>query len=345
MTTEAQSNAGRHPAITIAATRGNAIESRHQVHAVLAAPDGSTEQVWGDGALMMFPRSSFKAMQALPLVETGAADAFHLPAEALSMACASHNSEPVHVDLAGSWLQTIGLTPADLACGGHWPRLHDDLARMIEQGETPDGRHNNCSGKHAGMLTVARHMGAETDGYLQRDHVVQKMISDAISEIADLDLDQADWGVDGCSAPNPCLPLTNLAIAAARVAEAAPARVGAVRANACERLLTAQGTHPYHIAGRQRLDTDLAQATDGRIIAKIGADGVYVVYLRDRKLGLAIKSAAGTDTGLYGGLWQVFDELGLLTDTIAAVLKPYCRPEIKNWKGLVTGGFRTVDSA
>lgn len=342
MTTDAQRTTRIDPAIAIGATRGGTIESRHNVHGVLAAPDGALEHIWGNGALIMFPRSAFKAMQALPLVESGAADAFQLPEEALSMACASHNSEPVHVDLAGAWVEKIGLSVADFGCGAHWPRLHDDLAAMISAGEKPDGRHNNCSGKHAGMLTVAQHLGAPVETYLNRDHPVQQAISDAVSELSDFDLGATDWGVDGCSAPNPSMPLASLAIAAARVAEANAGRLGRVRADACERLLTAQGKFPYHIAGRERLDTELARATDGRIIAKIGADGVYVVYFRDLKRGLALKSEAGTDAGLYGGLWEVFSILGLLDDRVKAALAPYCRPEIRNWKGSAVGEYLTI---
>lgn len=329
--------------IEIIATRAGEPESRHLVHAVVASPGGDIVEAMGNAERPVFPRSSIKAMQALPLVESGAADAFQLSEAELALACASHEAEARHVDAVTAWLARLGLEDHDLACGPQWPRRFEDQAVLIRAGHWPVRRHNNCSGKHCGMLATALHMKESTAGYHHRRHPVQERVFRAISELTGYELHQAPFGIDGCSAPNPLVPLTHLAVGAARFAEADAARLGSVRAEACRRLAAAMTAHPEMVGGSERVDTDLIGASGGRIISKTGAEGVYLVYVVERGLGIALKAEDGAPRAAAAALWTVLDRLGLLDATIRAALRHHCRPEIRNWDGLVTGSV--IDAA
>lgn len=323
--------------IEVAVTRGGVIESVHRVHAVIAGPDGIATHLFGDAGRPTFPRSSIKGLQALPLVETGAAARFDVSAKELALACSSHEGEHMHVDAVTAWLDRIGLGDGDLACGPQWPRRPSDEIAMRCSGETPVRRHNNCSGKHTGMLATALHCGDATTNYEHREHAVQRRVFDAFSDMLDMDVGALPFGIDGCSAPNPRLPLDRIAAAAARYCEASSDRLGATRAGACRTLLAAMTAHPEMVGGTGRVDTDLIRASKGAIISKSGAEGVYVGYLPERRLGYAIKADDGNSRGASAGLWHVLETLGLLDDGLRALLRPHCLPEIRNWAGQVTG--------
>ncbi len=323
--------------IEIVTTRGGAVESVHRVHAVVAGPDGIATHVFGDPDRMIFPRSSIKALQALPLVESGAARAHGLSMAELALACSSHEGEQFHTDAVTGWLARLNLTEDALACGPQWPRRLTDQNDLVRAGKEPVRRHNNCSGKHTGMLTTARHLGDRLHGYQDRRHPVQQRIFAAMGEMADVDLGNTPFGIDGCSAPNPSLPLHAVATAAARLAEGAADRLGAVRADACQTLCHAMHAHPEMIGGTARVDTDLVRASDGRILSKTGAEGVYVAYLPDQKLGLVLKAEDGASRASAAALWSVLDHLGLIDDAIRSAMTEHCRPPIRNWDGLVTG--------
>ncbi|ANK80794.1 MAG: hypothetical protein TEF_08270 [Rhizobiales bacterium NRL2] len=323
--------------IEIVATRGGAVESRHRVHAVVAGPDGDLVSVHGEAGLVAFPRSSLKAMQALSFVETGAADRFECSPVELALACASHEGEDMHADAVGAWLARMGLDPSALACGPQWPRREADMARMIRDGGQPGRVHNNCSGKHAGMLATALHMGESLEGYADRAHPVQRRVFDTVSAMTGMDLSGAPVGIDGCSAPNPALPLGVMAVAAARFAEADPARLGDVRAAACRRLQAAMAAAPEMVGGTGRVDTDLIRAFAGRVFSKTGAEGVYFIYMPEKRLGAVLKAEDGAPRASAAAIWNVLAELGLLDGQAEAALRRHCRPDIRNWDGLVTG--------
>jgi L-asparaginase II len=323
--------------IEIAAYRGGAVESLHRVHAVVAGPDGAAVQVFGEAERLTFPRSSLKAFQALPLVESGAADRFGCSPAELALACASHEGETFHVRAVGGWLERLDLDQEALACGPQAPRREIDHIAMIRAGGQPGRSHNNCSGKHTGMLSVARHLDEPVEGYVDRAHPVQRRIFAAIEDLADWDLDDAPIGIDGCSAPNPAMPLARFAAAVARFAEASPERIGAARAAACRRLLDAMLQAPEMVGGTGRFDTDLIRAFGGRIFSKTGAEGVYALYLPERKLGVALKAEDGNPRASTAAVWSVLDRMGLLDGQAEMALRPHCRPNIRNWDGLVTG--------
>lgn len=326
-----------NPPIRIGATRGGIVESAHSVHAVVAGPDGDPLHVFGNADLMMFPRSSLKAIQALPLVETGAADAFGCSQRELALACASHEAEHYHVDGVGTWLGRLGLSQDNLVCGPEWPRRRTDSQTLLREGVSPGRIHNNCSGKHSGMLTTARHLGEAVENYVALEHGVQRRVFEAIEMLTDRPLQDAPIGIDGCSAPNPALPLASLAAAAARYAEASEVRLGAVRAAACRRLMAAMRAAPEMVGGTARVDTDLIRAMDGRVLSKTGAEGVYFLYLPERGLGVALKAEDGNPRASAAAIWSVLERLDMLDDAGRKALKPHCRPEIRNWDGLVVG--------
>lgn len=325
--------------IEIVAKRGGAVESLHRVHAVVAGPDGNATHVFGDADRVIFPRSSLKAMQSLPLVETGAADAFGCQPPELALACASHEGETAHVVNVQKWLTRLDLDMNSLACGPQWPRREDDHAVLIRAEQIPGRAHNNCSGKHSGMLTVARHLDEAVTGYVDVSHGIQRRIFQVIEELSDYDLAGAAVGIDGCSAPNPALPLKSLAVAAARYAEADASRLGSVRATACARMMSAMRQAPDMVGGTERFDTDLIRVMDGRALSKTGAEGVYVIYLPELKLGVALKAEDGASRASTAAVWSVLERLGLLSSRVEAALGKHCRPDIRNWDGLVTGSI------
>jgi L-asparaginase II len=267
--------------------RGGLLESIHAGHAVIWGP-GGIEAAWGDPATVIFPRSSCKMIQALPLLETGAAEAAGLTDAHLALACASHQGEARHVRLAGDWLKTIGLAEPDLRCGSHEPFDHVERDRLIKSDESPCQLHNNCSGKHCGFLTTTRHLKASPE-YIEIDHPLQVAVRAATEEVTDEPV--AGWGVDGCSAPN--FAVTVAGLARAMQAFAAASEAGDRRSRAMHRLARAMATHPELVAGEGESVTELMRAMGGRVAIKYGAEAVFTAILPEQKLGIALKIADG----------------------------------------------------
>ena len=267
-------------ALVVELVRLPLVESTHQVHAVVVDTEGDVVASWGDAERLTHPRSAVKPLQALPLVETGAADAFGLGDVELALACASHTGEPGHVEAVEAWLTRIGCTVDDLECGVQAGRA-----------ETPSA--NNCSGKHAGFLTVARHLGVETAGYISPDHPVQRLVTGALAETTGVLLDPALAGTDGCGIPVHPVPLRSLAFAAARFG-VPPAAWSAERRSAIDRLACAMVAEPWYVAGTGRLCTDLLTDAGGDVIVKVGAEGVQFAALPRLGVGTAVKAEDGS---------------------------------------------------
>jgi L-asparaginase II len=270
----------RREPIVVELVRGSVVESAHHVHAIVVDVAGEVTGAWGDPDRLTHPRSAVKPLQALPLVETGAADAFGCTDIELALACASHNGEPAHVDAVDAWLERIGCSHTDLECG-------------VQEGRGSTATGNNCSGKHAGFLTVARRLGVDPRGYIQPDHPVQRLVSAALAETTGATLDPALAATDGCGIPVHPLPLRSLALAAARFG--APAGVwAATRADAVARLGAAMVAEPWYVAGTGRLCTDLLRDAAGDVIVKVGAEGVQMAALPRLGLGIALKVEDGS---------------------------------------------------
>jgi L-asparaginase II len=267
--------------------RGGLLESTHSGHAVICDAKGIVE-AWGDPALVIFPRSSCKMLQALPLVETGAADAAGLTTAHLALACASHEGAHMHVDLARRWLTGLDLGEADLRCGAHEPYDRTERDRLIRADERPCQLHNNCSGKHSGFLTVTRHLKAGPE-YVELDHPLQRAVKEASEEATGET--SPGHGIDGCSAPNFATTVTGLARAMATFAAAAD--TGSLRQRAMHRLTRAMASHPELVAGNGETCTELMRAMQGRVAIKYGAEAVYTAILPDKGLGIALKISDG----------------------------------------------------
>lgn len=281
--------------LTVELWRGPHAESRHVVHAVVADAAGSVVRSWGDPDRLTHPRSAVKPLQALPLVETGAADAFGLGSVELALACASHNGEPNHVTAVEDWLARIGCTVADLECGTE--QAHLDL----DPGAT--AARNNCSGKHVGFLTVARHLGVDTAGYIRPEHPVQELVRATLAETTRTALDLAHAGIDGCGIPVHPMPLHAIATAAAGFGS--PTGWPGVRAEAARRLAAAMVAQPWYVAGTGRLCTDLLAAAGGDVVVKVGAEGVQLAALPGLGLGVAVKAEDGSRPASEVGLGHV----------------------------------------
>ncbi|UXU76005.1 MULTISPECIES: asparaginase [unclassified Paracoccus (in: a-proteobacteria)] len=311
--------------------RGGLCESAHYGHVVICDAGGVVE-AWGDPGTVIYPRSSCKMIQALPLVESGAADAAGLGPRHLALACASHNGAEVHTRTVGDWLAGLGYEDADLRCGAHLP--NDPLARraLICSDHAPCQVHNNCSGKHAGFLTLVRHLRAGPE-YVEIDHPVQRAVRRAFEEVTGETA--AGWGIDGCSAPNFACTVHGLAHAMAGFANAR----GDARGQAQRRLVQAMMAHPDLVAGEGRACTELMRAAGGRAALKTGAEAVFVAILPDRGLGIALKIVDGGTRAAEAAITALLLHLGVL-DAADPVVAKYLTGPILNWRGLATGELR-----
>jgi L-asparaginase II len=306
--------------VLVEVVRGTAVESRHRGAACVVATDGTVVSSWGDVEAPICPRSALKPLQALALLDTGAADAFDVTDAELALACASHSGEPDHVQRVSAWLSRVGLSEKDLECGTHPVAATSD----------PGPLHNNCSGKHAGFLCCALHMKAATRGYTAAVHPVQRQVREGLSRITGCDLATAPVVIDGCSAPNWFLPLRHLAQGWARLGGVA-------------RIVSAMKTHPFLVAGTERPCTRFIQALKGQGIVKTGAEGVYAAVLPERGLGIAVKidDGAGRAAGIaMAAILHRLDAFRADMPELAARLRA---TDITAWAGAHTGVIRATD--
>lgn len=322
------------PAEMVELWRGGLLESTHRGHAVLCDETGQVVRAWGDPGRVIFPRSSCKMIQALPLVESGAADAHGLTPAHLALACASHQGADLHVGMARDWLAGIGLGEPDLRCGSHEPYDKPERDRLICDHEGPCQLHNNCSGKHSGFLTTTKHLKAGPE-YTEIDHPLQKAIRAATEEVTEETV--AGWGIDGCSAPNFAMSITGLAKAMAKFASASES--GSARDRAMHRLTRAMASHPDLVAGEGRSCTELMRAMDGRVSIKTGAEAVFVAIIPEKRMGLAIKIEDGSTRASEAALVGILTQLGELDANHPMAQKRLPAPQT-NCRGFNTGELR-----
>jgi L-asparaginase II len=306
--------------------RGPFLESVHSGHAVICGSTGQIMQAWGDPSLVVLPRSSSKMIQALPLVRSGAADAFGLTSKQLALSCASHQGAQIHVDAVGAWISQLGLDDTAFRCGPEESRDRDVKVAQIRAHESPCRIHNNCSGKHAGFLTLSRHLGGDAN-YVAPDHPVQQACLEAFEDVTQET--SPGFGIDGCSAPNYAATLHGIARAMAHFA-AAP------EGSAEARLHQAMRLHPELVAGEGRACTELMRACGGKVALKTGAEGFFIAIIPDRGIGIALKAACGTTRAAEAAITALLVRLGVLDANHPAALKRINAP-IKNWDGLTTG--------
>jgi len=314
--------------------RGPMAESVHLGHAVICDAGGSIVEAWGNPSETILPRSSSKMIQALPLITSGAADAQGLTTEQLALACASHNGAAIHTSRVNRWLGDLGLTDDDFRCGAHDPQDKEAHKALLCSGTSPCQVHNNCSGKHAGFLTLNRHLGGGPD-YIAPDHPVQRAVLEAFETVTRET--SPFYGIDGCSAPNHASSLHGMARAMAWFAGASESGDAAERA--AVRLWQAMVAHPALVAGEGRACTELMRACSEPVALKTGAEAFFIAILPQRKLGVALKIADGGTRGAECAIASILVRLGVLDPAHPAALK-YRNAPIVNWRGVETGMIR-----
>ena len=324
--------------LIVEVTRGTMVESRHRIHCIICDARGKVIHGWGDLDMSIYPRSAIKPMQAMPLIETGAADAVSASEAEIAFACASHNGEHHHVNMSNTWLKRIGLSHQDLECIGHISIETATSYAQLRSNEVITNAHNNCSGKHSGFLTTAQHMGEPLTGYIAKDHPVQQRMEQILSELGGCDLSNTGTGIDGCGIPVMAMPLSALALAAARMA--APDGLEAGHAQACKRITSAMMAHPFNVAGQNRFDTDIMTAGKGKFATKTGAEGVHVGILVNRGYGVAIKCEDGTKRAADVAMGNIINMLGGLDEAGQGAVAHHLRTPISNAAGAHAGEIR-----
>ena len=325
-----------NPVDLVEVWRGELLECVHQGHVVVCDDTGQIVKAWGDPTAMIYPRSSCKMIQALPLVESGAAA--HLADQQLALASASHNAAAIHTDRVGEWLKDLGLKDDDFRCGPAMPMDEDARNGLIRAHEAPCQIHNECSGKHAGFLTLTKHLKAGPD-YEVIDHPVQRAVKAAFEDVTGETSPM--YGIDGCSAPNHACTVHGLARAMGFFASAQDR--SDTRSTAAARLTHAMATFPEFVAGETRACTDLMRAMDHKVAIKTGAEGVFVAIIPEKRLGVALKIADGSKRGRDCAIAAVLVKLGVLdANHPAAIVR--MTPPITNRRGMVTGQIRPVAS-
>jgi L-asparaginase II len=322
--------------------RGQTVESGHRGAIAVIDAEGRLVLSLGDIERPIFARSAIKALQALPLVESGAADRYGLGDAELAMACASHNGEDDHAAMAQTTLHRLGLDAPALECGAHWPMREAAARALAGRGGAPSSLHNNCSGKHAGFLCFACNEGHDPAGYVKREHPTMRMVSESIASMTGLDLSKSDCGTDGCSIPTFAIPLRALAYGFARFGNGHG--LGPIRAKSAVRLRKAVAAAPHFVAGTGRFDTALMSHFGERTFVKVGAEGVYCASFPDQGLGIALKCDDGSTRGaevMMAALVRLFVPLN---DSDLTALDPLLMPKLSNWNGIAVGSLRPAES-
>jgi len=319
--------------VLVEVTRGAVVESRHRGAIAVVDAGGSVVAAVGDIEQAVFPRSTVKAIQALPLVESGAADAYGFGPAELALACSSHNGEPRHVATAEKMLAAAGRSASDLECGPQVPGYEPAAAALYRSGAAPGPIHNNCSGKHAGFICFACHAGIDPRGYVRADHAVQRAVTAALSDVTGAVLDERNKATDGCSIPTYAIPLRSLARGFARLVTGDGLTPG--RADAGRRLVAASASDPWMIGGTGRTVTEILERFGGTVFAKDGAEGTFCAAFREIGLGVAVKCDDGAGRAaeaILGAVIEAFVEpdAGLTS-----------RP-VKSRRGEVVGTVRAV---
>jgi len=322
--------------VLVEVERGHRVESCHRGAIAVVDTRGRSPLVLGDGAWPIFPRSAVKALQALPLIETGAADRYGLGDEELALAASSHAGEPAHVAGVGRMLERCGLDASALACGTHWPLNQASAHALARAGGQPSALHNNCSGKHAGFVCVACATGVPHEGYVNPAHPVQREVRAVLEGLTGMTL--SDVAVDGCSVPTWAIPLTNLAQAFARFATGQG--LSPTRAKAAARLRAACAAKPFFTAGTGRFCTVIMETLGERLYVKAGAEGVLCAALPQQGLGIAVKCEDGAARGAEVIMAALIARFLPLDTLDRPLLDDLMRPALRNWNGIKVGALR-----
>jgi L-asparaginase II len=325
--------------ILVEVMRGSLVESRHRGAVAISDAEGRSVLAEGDVAALVFPRSAIKALQAIALVEYGAADRYGFDDEALALACASHSGEPAHVAGVERMLAKIGLDASALRCGVHWP-ISQSAAYALARSGTASALHNNCSGKHAGFLCLACATGIDSADYFRPEHPVQRQVRAVLEDFTGVGLGQDVCGIDGCSVPTWAVPLQNLAHGFAKFGTGR--NLSPARAAAAARLRQACTAKPWFVAGTERFCTEIMQVFGGRVFVKTGAEGVNCAALPEQGLGIAIKCDDGAARAAQAIMAATIARFLPLDAAEHAALRRFREPILRNWNGFEFGAIRVT---
>jgi L-asparaginase II len=326
--------------VLVEVSRGGIVESRHTGAFAVVDSSGKTLSARGDIDLAIFPRSAIKAFQCLPVVESGAADEYGFSDAEIALACASHSGEAEHIRLARSMLAKAGNREDDYECGAHWPQATEAFHHLIRAGAQPSPVHNNCSGKHAAMLALARKLGVDTRGYTSREHPVQRAIARTISALCEVDADALACGIDGCSVPTWAIPIRKLALGFARFGSGDG--LPEARRTAAARITGAVRDFPFMVAGTDRYCTKLMQMVP-RAFVKTGAEGVFCSAVPHAGLGIALKCDDGANRASEVLMAAILAGLPVWSELEYDALRFFSHADLWNWRKLRVGEIRVVD--
>jgi L-asparaginase II len=318
--------------LDVAVSRGEGTESEHRVHAAVVGEGDELLGAARDGHAFTFWRSCAKPFQVIPFLASGGFDELGWDDTQLAVSCASHGGEPEHVALVESMLHDIGLEEGDLACGPHEPSSQRGAKILRESGERPSRLHNNCSGKHTSMMAMARHKGWPTQGYEGQDHPVQRHILHEIALWTDLPCKKIVQAVDGCGVVVFGMTLERMARAYSRFAIAAARGEEFPR-----RVVHAMSNHAFLVGGTDRFDSALIAETEGRVVTKVGAEGVHCALLTERGIGVAVKVEDGAQRAQVPALLRLLQELDVLPSELSPRLAEWMRRPVKNTRGEFVG--------
>ncbi len=322
--------------------RGGVLESFHR--GVICIVNDRKEVIFsvGDTDQICFPRSALKFIQAIPVIESGAADHFGFTPQEIAILCGSHNGEKEHIAVVQSILNKIGLDKTSLKCGPQYPTLTEDKNALIKADIAPEDIHNNCSGKHSGFLALCVFKGYDIDSYLDSTHPIHQEILQLVSDFHDYPVEKIATGLDGCSAPIFSLPVYNQAIAYMKLVN--PVMFSPARQKAINRLTDAVTAYPNMIAGKNRYCTELMAEAKGSLIGKTGADGVYSLGIKGRSYGICIKIDDGLMGPQYAIAQKVVEQLNILESESLKKLESYIEHPIINWNKLDTGTCKVAEA-
>ncbi|MBL0370940.1 asparaginase [Rhizobium sp. KVB221] len=328
--------------VLVEVTRGNRVESRHRGAVIVVDGAGRTVFAVGDVDHATFPRSACKAMQALPLVESGAADAYGFGNRELALASSSHSGEPEHAALAAAMLKAAGRSEADLECGAHWSFEQKVLNNQARTLERPTALHNNCSGKHSGFICAVCHSGRDPKGYVAYEHPLQAEIRDVMADLTGSPLDRDNCGTDGCSIPTYAVPLKSLAHGFAKMTTGQG--IGTERAKASRRIMEACMAEPFFVAGTDRACTRLMKVAPGRIFAKTGAEGVFCAAVPELGYAVALKCDDGATRAAESMVAGILARLLAEDADVSAQLLEMANHTMRNWNGMEVGRVEITDA-
>ncbi|WII73744.1 asparaginase [Bdellovibrio sp. 22V] len=323
--------------LVVEVLRGPVVESLHQVMAVVVNELGHVKEYWGHPQFLTMPRSAIKMLQALPLIESGAAEKFGLDDKHIALACASHRGEKDHLAALSQWLEKVGIKESQYVCAPHLPYDEASALDMNRRGVKPTALCNNCAGKHAAIITTCLHLGEDPAGYEKYEHNAQKRLRKVLSETMKVDHSKVPHGIDGCGIPTYAVPLQAMAAGMSTFinSKEAPARKAAA-----ERILRAVRSYPFYISGSDNFATAVIEKTQGRAIIKGGAEGVFCGVLPEKKVAFAIKASDGAGRAAQVAAATLLLQLGGLTEAEFKSLAKYTQPSVTNWKGDVVGQMR-----